>query len=219
MLGLHDNAEDFAPQHDVLREAHKTYRGVRLGRGWPVMATLVRVICGQKVTSVEAQRSWRSLCYTLGEPAPGPHPELRLAAHPKVLAGIPEYGYRPHGIDRQRAEVILRACQVAHRLRRVAAMPAVEAAKFLVKVRGIGPWTAWGTVEQTHGHADGVLIGDYHIPNLVCWALAGEPRGDDARMIALLEPYRGHRMRVVRLLERTVGHAPRYGPRRTIVPH
>ena len=63
------------------------------------------------------------------------------------------------------------------------------------------------------GDSDAVSVGDYHLPNLVSWALAGEPRGNDDRMLELLEPYRGHRGRVVRLLEKGIGHAPRYGPR------
>jgi hypothetical protein len=39
-----------------------------------------------------------------------------------------------------------------------------------------------------------------HLPHLVSSALAGERRGSDERMLELLEPYRGHRARVVRLL-------------------
>ena len=38
------------------------------------------------------------------------------------------------------------------------------------------------------GDPDAVSVGDYHLPNQVAWALAGEPRGDDARMLELLEP-------------------------------
>ena len=45
-------------------------------------------------------------------------------------------------------------------------------------------------------------------PNLVAWNLAGEPRADDARMLALLEPFRGQRGRVLRLLG--LGRAPRH---------
>ena len=64
------------------------------------------------------------------------------------------------------------------------------------------------------GDADAVSVGDFHLPNLVAWALAGEPRANDARMLELLEPYRGQRGRVIRLLEAERDPAcPRYGPR------
>jgi hypothetical protein len=56
-------------------------------------------------------------------------------------------------------------------------------------------------------------VGDFHLPDLVCWALAGEPRGDDVRMLELLEPHRGQRARLVRLLELSGSAPPRYGPR------
>ena len=62
------------------------------------------------------------------------------------------------------------------------------------------------------GDADAVPTGDYHIPNTVAWVMAGEPRADDARMLELLEPYRGHRWRVIRLAKAN-GSAPKYGPR------
>jgi len=58
-----------------------------------------------------------------------------------------------------------------------------------------------------------VSLADAHLPNLVAWVLAGEPRGTDERMLELLAPWAGHRARVVRLLERSGLAAPRYGPR------
>ncbi|MBA3235486.1 MAG: DNA-3-methyladenine glycosylase 2 family protein, partial [Chloroflexi bacterium] len=60
---------------------------------------------------------------------------------------------------------------------------------------------------------DAVSVGDFHLPNLVSFALAGEPRSDDARMLELLEPFRGQRARVIRLLELSGIRIPRYGPR------
>jgi NAD(P)-dependent dehydrogenase (short-subunit alcohol dehydrogenase family) len=60
---------------------------------------------------------------------------------------------------------------------------------------------------------DAISVGDYHMPDTVAWALAGEPRADDARMLELLEPYLGQRGRVQRLLEVGRVTAPRYGPR------
>ena len=66
---------------------------------------------------------------------------------------------------------------------------------------GIGPWTAAEVGVRALGDEDAVSVGDFHLPNLVAYALAREPRGTDARMLELLEPYRGQRARVVRLLE------------------
>ncbi len=77
---------------------------------------------------------------------------------------------------------------------------------------GIGPWTAAEVAVRALGDDDAVSVGDYHIPNLVAWALAGEPRGDDARMLELLEPYRGRRALVVRLLELGGPARPRRAP-------
>jgi 3-methyladenine DNA glycosylase/8-oxoguanine DNA glycosylase len=80
-------------------------------------------------------------------------------------------------------------------------------------VRGIGPWTLAEVGRIAFGDPDAISVGDYHLPNLVAWALVREPRADDARMLELLEPYRGQRGRVQRLLEASGIGAPRYGPR------
>jgi 3-methyladenine DNA glycosylase/8-oxoguanine DNA glycosylase len=77
----------------------------------------------------------------------------------------------------------------------------------------VGGWTAAETVRLVLGDPDAVSVGDYNLPSLVSWALAGEPRGDDARMLELLEPYHGQRARVVLLLEMSGLRPPRRGPR------
>jgi 3-methyladenine DNA glycosylase/8-oxoguanine DNA glycosylase len=63
------------------------------------------------------------------------------------------------------------------------------------------------------GDPDAVSVGDAHLPDLVSWALAGEARADDARMLEILAPYAGQRGRVIRLLEVAGIKIPRYGPR------
>ena len=65
------------------------------------------------------------------------------------------------------------------------------------------------------GDDDAVPVGDYHFPHTVSWNLAGEPRGDDARMLELLEPYRPQRGRVLRLLGLAGKRAPAFGPTTT----
>ncbi|MFZ0323170.1 MAG: DNA-3-methyladenine glycosylase 2 family protein, partial [Actinomycetes bacterium] len=69
--------------------------------------------------------------------------------------------------------------------------------------------------QRAFGDPDTVSVGDFHLARTICWALEGDlrGRGDDARMLELLEPYRGHRYRVQRLLELAGVNAPRRGPR------
>ena len=121
------------------------------------------------------------------------------AAGSATLAGLPYHAYHPFGVERRRADVIRRAAARAAWLE--AAGSAAEATSRLRSLPGIGPWTAAEVVRCAFGDPDAVSVGDYHIPNSVAWALAGEPRADDARMLELLEPYRGQRGRVQRLLE------------------
>jgi 3-methyladenine DNA glycosylase/8-oxoguanine DNA glycosylase len=85
-----------------------------------------------------------------------------------------------------------------------------------VALPGIGPWTAAEVVRIVFGDPDAVSVGDFHIPNTVAWALAGEARGTDARMLELLEPFQGHRGRVCDLLAYGGIGAPKFGPRMPI---
>ena len=96
-------------------------------------------------------------------------------------------------------------------------MPLSDAYRRLTALPGLGPWTAANVARTALGDADALIVGDYHLPHSVAWLLAGEPRSDDDRMGQLLEPYRGHRGRVLRLIELSGRHAPRFGPR--MPPH
>ena len=92
-------------------------------------------------------------------------------------------------------------------------MDAKQADLRLRAIRGVGPWTAAVVRRLALGDPDAVEVGDYHVKNHVAWNLAGEPRATDARMLELLEPWRGQRGRVVRLLKAAGSAPPRWGPR------
>ena len=92
-------------------------------------------------------------------------------------------------------------------------MSLVDAHVRLKAFPGVGEWTAAEVAQVALGDSDAVSVGDYHLPNFVAWFFAQEPRGDDARMLELLGPYRGHRARVVRLIMMSGISAPKYGPR------
>ena len=84
-------------------------------------------------------------------------------------------------------------------------------------IPGVGVWTAAETMQRAHGDPDSPSVGDYHLPKMVGWTLIGEPVDDDG-MLELLEPWRGHRQRIMRLIE-LVGVLPRFAPRMTIEDH
>jgi 3-methyladenine DNA glycosylase/8-oxoguanine DNA glycosylase len=92
-------------------------------------------------------------------------------------------------------------------------MTPTEAHRRLTALPGIGPWSSAKVREAALGDPDAVAVGDYHLPHLVSWVLAGEGKGDDARMLELLEPFRGQRARAVRLLSAGGLYPPARGPR------
>jgi 3-methyladenine DNA glycosylase/8-oxoguanine DNA glycosylase len=212
IVGAHDSEDGFDPRHPVLREIRRRLRGLRIGRSHAVVEALVPTVIEQKVIGIEAKRAFAKLVRRYGEPAPGPG-ELLLPPSPAHLAAMPSYAYHPLGIERRRADIIRRACSYAHRLEEACAMAPADALQRLTALPGLGPWTAAEVALVALGDADAVSVGDYHLPNHVAFGLAGEPRADDDRMLELLEPYRGHRGRVIRLLVAGGPSPPRYGPR------
>jgi 3-methyladenine DNA glycosylase/8-oxoguanine DNA glycosylase len=211
LIGELDRPEDFVAHHPILRRLQRSAAGLRLPRTGRVFAALVPTIIEQKVTGTEAFRAYAAMLRAYGSPAPGPLGSLRLPPTPDRLAAMPYHAFHPLGLERRRADVIRHAAARAAWLD--AADDAAEATRRLVSLPGIGQWTAAEVVRAAFGDPDAVSVGDYHVPNMVAWALAGEPRADDARMLELLEPYRGQRGRVQRYLEVGGVVAPRYGPR------
>ena len=131
----------------------------------------------------------------------------------ETLAGLAYHEFHPLGIEKRRADVIRRAAARAGRLEEALGMESDAALARLMALPGIGIWTAAGVLHAATGDPDAVQVGDYHLPDVVAWNLAGEPRADDDRMLELLEPYRGQRARVTRLLEAGGKSPPRFGPR------
>jgi 3-methyladenine DNA glycosylase/8-oxoguanine DNA glycosylase len=193
-------------------------QGVRLARTHRVVETLVPLVLGQLVTGKESSRAFRLLVRTFSEPAPGPFLELRLPLGARELGAMPAAALPAAGASARHAVTLREVAFRARRLEEADALPHAEAERRLRAIPGIGPWTAGCALLYGMGHADAVPLGDYHLPHQVAWNLAGEPRGDDARMLELLEPYRGFRGRVVRWIERAGRRPPRRGPRFPLRP-
>jgi 3-methyladenine DNA glycosylase/8-oxoguanine DNA glycosylase len=203
----------------LLRSLLTRYHAVRMGRTRRVLEALVPAIIEQKVTGDEARAAFVALVRRHGEPAPGPWEgdgrpaPLRVPPAPEVLAGLPGYAYHPLGLERRRADAIRGAAARAQRLEACVDLPLADAYARIRALPLVGPWTAAEVGVRAFGDPDAVSVGDFHLAHAICWALAGEERGTDERMLELLTPYAGHRARVIRLVEAGGIQAPRRGPR------
>ena len=213
LLGAADDDSGFTAQHPVLVEARRKVPDLRLGATGRVWDVLVAAILEQKVTGIEARRSWRELARRFGTPAPGPAPAaLRVPPDPQAVARITDWEWHRAGVDGARRHTLIRAAQVAHRLEDAVRLRGEAGREFLRKVPGIGVWTAAEVAQRAWGDPDAVSVGDFHIPSIVGWALVGRPL-DDAGMLEVLEPYAPQRQRAVRYLETAGVTRPRFGPR------
>jgi 3-methyladenine DNA glycosylase/8-oxoguanine DNA glycosylase len=216
LLGASDDPAAFRPAHPRLRDLVQQLPGLRISRTARVLEALVPAVLEQKVVSIEAHRAWRRLLTWHGSLAPGPAPAgMRVVPSAATWQAIPSWDWHRAGVEAVRARTIVNAARVAGRLEAICSLPAAEADRRLRSLPGVGPWTSAEIRQRACGDADAVSVGDYHIPALVGWSLAGEVT-DDAGMLALLAPYAGQRYRATRLIELGVAGPPRRGPRMSV---
>lgn len=205
-LGLTDDLEGFDPTTNRrIGELWRRHPGLRLASIGVIWQELALVVLGQRVTTGEAVKSWGRICRTWGAPAPGPC-ELRMPPRPDVIATLSYVDLHGVNVERRRADALRLAARRADRLEEAATMSASDAIDRLSALPGLGAWTATATVSASHGDPDTIVLRDYGMPTKVNYAFTGDAthldpdRGGDEVMCAHLEPWRGHRQRIVRLL-------------------
>ena len=202
---LADGCDGFDPRHPVLQRVVRSCGGLRLLRVPWAFDVAAGAVLQQRVRWQVGYGDFRRIANRWGTPASGgmTFPTARQ------LAAVSPAAIEAQGIDPKRA----RALHALARLETVRPFLKGEAdpARLRLRLRqvpGIGPWTANMIAGYAAGDPDAVPTGDLHLPSLVTSALAGEPEGTDDRMLELLEPYRGQRFRVVRLLSWAARRAP-----------
>ncbi|MGW9113828.1 DNA-3-methyladenine glycosylase family protein [Microbacterium sp. NPDC055683] len=216
LCGAEDDPAGFDPRgHPLVVEAHRRHPALRLGRTDLVFDALAQSIMEQKVTAQQAFLAWRSLVTWFGDRAPGPAPRPMFA--PPSVDGwrrIPSWGWHRSGLEPPQSRTIVGAARRGDSLVRAAhgARDGDDRDRVLTSLPGIGVWTSAETRIRAFGDPDAVSVGDYHLAHQVGYALTGA-RTDDDGMVALLEPWRGHRQRVIRLLAASGVAEPRRGPR------
>jgi 3-methyladenine DNA glycosylase/8-oxoguanine DNA glycosylase len=219
LLGGRDLAVGFEPGHPLLADAAARVPGLRVPRTGRVVEALVPAVLEQKVTGKQARAAFRWLVRRHGAAAPGPAPEgMRVPPTAQVWRHVPSWEWHRAGVDPKRSRTVCEAVRVAPRLEEAVGMSPAEAVRRLCAVPGIGAWTAAEVAQRALGDTDALSVGDFHLSQFVGWALVGRPLDDDG-MVELLEPWRPHRYRVVRLLECSGVRKPRFGPRSTVQDH
>ena len=199
LLGLQDEPSGFTPAPGPLATLARRGRGLHLVRSPWVFDILCQFVLQQRVSFRDAARAHRHIVRAIAEPAPGP-PGLLLPPAPHHWLRASSEDFWRAGVDGQRAGRLRAAARAAEIVDAAFDREPASARAALGRIRGCGPWTVEMVMGFGLGDADAVPVGDLHLPSLVARALVGEDRADDARMLALLEPYRGHRFRLIRLL-------------------
>jgi len=214
LLGATDDVTGFEPTEQPLRDLWRRHRGDRIPATGTLWHDVAWFIVQQRIDTTSAAEQWRRLVTDMGTPAPGID-GLMVPPEPEFVARSSYHHFHRYGIERQRAEHLRNAARAARRLQALVdeGIGAVAAMPILQSVQGVGPWTATCLAVQTWGDADTVVLGDDGIPSMVAWLVAGERRADDARMLELLEPFRPHRHRIVRLGYAGDVKPPRRAPR------
>jgi 3-methyladenine DNA glycosylase/8-oxoguanine DNA glycosylase len=217
LAGLADPPVALEAVPAALRPFARRARGLRLARTHRVVEALVLVVLQQKVSGREAVRAFHRLHAAFAEPAPGPagRAGLRLPLAPEQLRRLPPALFPALGILARQGETLRRLGALAERIEEAADLAPDAAEARLRAVPGLGVWSARSAALRALGHADAVPVGDWNLPAAVAFNLTGgrETRADDARMLALLEPYRGFRGRAVRWILAGGRFPPRRAPR------
>jgi 3-methyladenine DNA glycosylase/8-oxoguanine DNA glycosylase len=213
IAGAEDGASTFAPAHPLVAKLWKRHGALRIPRLPWTFDALAQIVLLQRVSSRDASLQRRTLTKRVGEAAPGPF-QLLLPLSGEQILETPRWLFTKLAVDVKRASTLLAIARHESRIAALASATHADARALLAKLDGIGPWTTESLLAHVLGDADAVPTGDYWLPHGVTYAFTGDARGDDARMLALLEPFRPHRGRVVQLLGAAGIGPPRFAPRR-----
>jgi 3-methyladenine DNA glycosylase/8-oxoguanine DNA glycosylase len=215
LIGADDDPPSLAGIDPLVTDLERRFSGLRIGRTGAVLDELVPTVLEQKVIGIEAGRAYRALVRACGRRAPvvAGAPSLLLPADPRWLVATPYWAFHRWGVEERRATTIKSAAAHAGALAEAASLSLEDARRRLLALSGIGAWTVNSVAMTALGDPDAVSVGDYWLKHIVTFALTGTARGTDDGTLELLEPWRGQRGRVCRLLLLGAPRLPRFGPR------
>lgn len=143
----------------------------------PGFAGMARIVCGQQLSVASARAIW-----TRFEALPG-------ALEPQSYLQLSEQQVRATGFSAGKYRTVRAVADVIASgevdLEAVTAMPAAEAVKALVQIKGIGPWTAEIYLMFCAGHPDIFPAGDLALQKAVAHALGLDERPGIKELIGI----------------------------------
>ena len=139
LLGMEDDLTGFEPPPGKMADVWRS-QPFLLGRTDRLWDSLIGGVFGQKVQVQNAVRARRLLAKNYGDPAPGPVGGWVLPS-PERTAELGYADFHPLGVERKRAEIILRVAREMRRLTNLEQRTPSQVQARLQQIRGIGPWT------------------------------------------------------------------------------
>jgi 3-methyladenine DNA glycosylase/8-oxoguanine DNA glycosylase len=194
-----DGFEAFEPKTRLLSYLHRTFAALRIVRMPWLFDVAVSAILQQRISSTEAFAQFGRIAREFGTSTPFG----KALPCARDFARIPSFELERLGIDARRvgALLALSRAEAGHSFCRYEDFDRAALRSTLLRIPGVGVWTSEMIAGFGAGDTDAVPLGDVHLPSLVCRALsASTERESEDRMLALLEPFRPQRFRVIRLL-------------------
>jgi 3-methyladenine DNA glycosylase/8-oxoguanine DNA glycosylase len=168
----------------LIGEATSKFQGMRQLRLPTVAHTLLRAFCGQLIESRRARHLEYILVRAIEPRVAGT--DLHASPSCKSIARFAPVRLRQLGLHASRAAALVRICRSVD-LERLHSLPTEEAARFIERQRGLGPWSAGVVCLEGLGRHERGLVGDLGLIKLMShlrgrWVEAHETA-------ELLEPY------------------------------
>jgi 3-methyladenine DNA glycosylase/8-oxoguanine DNA glycosylase len=168
----------------LIGETASRFQGMRQLRMSTVAQTLLRAFCGQLIDSRRA-RQLECIIVRAAEPLVE-GTDLHAPPTSKSLARFAPVQLRQLGLHASRAAALIRICRATD-LEKLHALSTEDAAAFIERQRGLGPWSAGVVCLEGLGRYERGLVGDLSLVKLMS-RLRG--RWVEAHETAeLLEPY------------------------------
>jgi 3-methyladenine DNA glycosylase/8-oxoguanine DNA glycosylase len=168
----------------LIGETASRFQGMRQLRLSTVAQTLLRAFCGQLIDSRRARQLERIIVRAAEPLVEGT--DLHAPPTSKSLARFAPVQLRQLGLHASRAAALVRICRATD-LEKLHALSTENAAAFIERQRGLGPWSAGVVCLEGLGRYERGLVGDLSLVKLMS-RLRG--RWVEAHETAeLLEPY------------------------------